>query len=533
MINRNWYWDLIRTDSLLWLFSLFLGLAVSYCILAFRHFIHFLEMLWLSPNGLEGFILSEWNILFFITPIIGGICLGVFLHFYVPQKRGSGVADVIEARVFDLDKLTLRQALHGFIISGWSLGMGASAGREGPAVHIGACLGAVITKKLSFNVYERRILMACGVAAAVSASFNVPFAGILFAHEIVLRHYSAKAMAPNVIASVVAALVVRHYLGDDFAFHIPDVQVSHLWEMPAFALLGVLCALLAVLFQLCSVKSENLYNAMNPPILIRPVISGICLGIVGLFIPQILGLGYHTLNNTISGYYSAEILLLFVLVKIAMTAITLAGRFGGGVFTPSLVMGGMLGAAFGQILVMVFPYADISVNAYTLVGMGATAAAVLGAPISTAMIILELTGGHRIAIAILLTVSIAVILHYRIAHTSFFYMQLKGRGVDIEDGVHREIVKSITLQNVINTIESSTNCKKENDKLACALLNDGLYLDEKETLEQAIVYFSLHNTEYIVVTRQKDDIEIIGILNKLDLLQFYIHALEEHNEEHN
>ena len=274
-------------------------------------------------------------------------------------------------------------------------------------VHLGAALSSALARKFALPAWGKRTLLGCGVAAAVSASFNAPIAGVLFAHEVILGHYAMRAFVPIVISSVSATILSRLCFGDVVAFTIPDYQITSFWEFPAFALLGLVCALVAVLFQFALIGADYVARNITIPLYLRPAIGGVFIGAIALVFPQVLGVGYDATDQALKSQLPLELLLGLLIAKTAATAITLASRFGGGIFSPSLYLGAMAGGAFGIIAAGVFPEMASSEGLYSILGMGAVAAAVLGAPISTTVMVFELTGGYALSIGLLLTVSIS------------------------------------------------------------------------------------------------------------------------------
>ncbi|MGI9568466.1 MAG: chloride channel protein, partial [Desulfobulbia bacterium] len=355
---------------------------------------------------LEAALQLPWFVIL-LAPAIGGLIVGIFLQWVIPGRRTFGVADVIEARAVKDCKIPVESGLCSAVISALSLGFGASAGREGPVVHLGATIASFLEDQFNLPKSARRTLLACGVAAAVSASFNAPIAGVLFAHEVILAHYALSAFVPIVLSSVAGTVIVRIHLGSFPAFIIPDYQITSFWEFPAFALLGLTCAAVAILFQLSLITTDRVARNLPLPLWFRPVIGGLMIGVLAVFFPHILGVGYGTTDAALNQQLTLSLMLSLLVVKTAATAITLASRFGGGIFSPALYLGAMAGGAFGIIAAMALPEIASSNGLYVILGMGAVAAAVIGAPVSTTVIAFELTGGYELTIALLLAVSIS------------------------------------------------------------------------------------------------------------------------------
>ena len=246
-------------QPLTWLLGLVIGIAVSYAALAFRFLIGVFQHPWLgtmSERVVSATATTPWWVIV-LAPTIGGLIVGTALHRFMPGQRAQAVADVIESRALRDCKIEPRVGLLNALLSALSLGAGASAGREGPVVHLGATIASWLEHRFQLSASNRRTLLASGVGAAVAASFNAPIAGVLFAHEVILGHYAMRAFVPIVIASVSGGVITRLHLGNFPAFTIPDYRITTYLEVPAFVLLGATCAAVAILFQFAIMATER------------------------------------------------------------------------------------------------------------------------------------------------------------------------------------------------------------------------------------------------------------------------------------
>lgn len=277
-----------------WLLAVVVGLAAAIGAIAFRLAIGLFQLPWIgtvSENVATAARAAPWWAVL-LAPAVGGLAVGLLLTWLIPGRRAQAVADVIEARAFPSRKLDLRTGLGSALVSAISLGSGGSAGREGPVVHLGATLASSLGNLFTLPAAARRTLMAAGVAAAISASFNAPIAGVLFAQEVILGHFAPSAFVPIVIASVIATVVSRLWFGDFPAFVVPDYQITSYWEVPAFVLLGITCAVVAILFQFSLIASDRMASRVSMPLWLRPMIGGFAVGGMALVFPEILGVGY-------------------------------------------------------------------------------------------------------------------------------------------------------------------------------------------------------------------------------------------------
>lgn len=531
-ILRNWikpnlelHWQ--TKQILVWFMALNAGVMVAFGTIMFREFILFIQYLWVGTSSesiLEIIANAPWYLVF-VGPVLGGLLVGICLEKIVPGKRTFGVADVIEVKTHGSKPIAILPALSSALVTSISLGAGASTGREGPVVHLGAAISSYLGAKFNLPNWGAKTLLGCGVAAAVSASFNAPIAGVLFAHEVVLGHYAKRAIIPIIIASVSSTIVTRFWFGDVAAFTIPNYQVTSNWEFPAFALLGVVCALVAVIFQFSLVGTDYVTRNIKIPLWLRPAIGGLAIGTIALAFPHVLGVGYEATDMALKSQLPLMMLLGLLVAKTAATAISMASRFGGGIFSPALYLGAMAGGAFGLIAAQVFPEMASSQGLYAILGMGAVAATVLGAPISTTMIVFELTGGYTLSLALLLTVSIAYGISNAIHGHSFFEWQLEMRGLFVQDGPHRSLLRVTTVENFMSPLD-------ENEKNLRFDPNIGsISLTPSTTLERALRTFDNGGHASLPVVDEKDETKIIGWAHQSQALCFFNNALIEASEE--
>lgn len=519
-------------EPLIWSLALVIGIAVGFAALGFRLLIGLIQFPWLGTTAEEQVVTAatevHWLVIL-LVPAIGGLIVGQILERFMPGRRPHGVADVIEARAIRDCNIPTREGLLSALIAAISLGTGNSAGREGPVVHLGATLASFVEDYFTLPPATRRTLLACGVAAAVSASFNAPIAGVLFAHEVILAHFAMSAFVPIVIASVVGTLVIRGTHGDAPAFTLPNYEITSFLEFPAFALLGVVCALVAIIFQASLVVTERVAWNFQIPLWARPAIGGLMVGAIAIVFPEVLGVGYEATNRALHIESGVSIALLIALLaaKTAATSITLASRFGGGIFSPSLYLGAMAGGAFGLIATSVFPDVASSGGLYAILGMGAVASAVLGAPISTAMVVFELTGGYAMTIALLVTVAIATALTHAVHGESFFHWQLSTRGLFLQEGPHKEITRRMVVRGFMTplTEDETPDPITSDDETPWVLATD--------TLESTLRLFDRTGHHRLAVVESSDTTKIVGWANHLDALHAFNQALiDSHVEEH-
>ena len=442
----------LRGEQLaLHLLALGVGVAAAAGAVVFREAIDLFQLFFLGfrhENVGSGAVeLPAWRLL--LAPTAGGLLIGYLSYRFVPGGRPQGVAHVIEANARLAGRMSLRQGISTALINAASIGSGASTGREGPAVHFGAAIASWLGRPFRLTRSQSRTLLGCGVAAAVAASFNAPIAGVFFALEVVIGHYALQAFSPIVVASVAGTLVSRMYFGDYPAFILPEGDIRSFWEFPAFALLGVASAAVAIAFMRLAGAIElgvgRLVKRGPLPPWLFPAFAGFLVGVMALRYPELLGVGYEATDNALRANYELSMLVTLLALKIVATAACVGCGFGGGVFSPALFLGAMLGGAFGQIAAIPFPDLHSGAATYSLIGMGAVAGAVLGAPISTILMVFELTGDYRTTLGVMVAVSIASIITKSFHSPSFFADQLARRGVPLSGGHDSAILSGVTV----------------------------------------------------------------------------------------
>lgn len=534
-VEENWR-EFYRSRNVLgWLLAALLGFAAAYATILFRVGIAATQWLWIGTFD-EGTAsaarAAPWWLLM-AGPVIAGLVVGLGIRFFMPSQRTEGVSDVIEAAGLKAGHMPMKSGLISAALTAISLGGGASAGREGPAVHLGATISAWFVQKFKFDAEWGRILLACGAAGAVTASFNAPIAGVLFAHEIILGHYALRAFVPVSIASVSATSVARFHLGDFPAFSLPDYNIASYFEFPAFALLGLVAAAVAISFMAATLYADRVARGIVIPVWLRPVIGGVLVGLIALAAPEVLGVGYEATDNALKQSYSFTFLLLLLVAKIAATAITLASRFGGGVFSPSLYLGAMAGGAFGIIAATVFPGMASAHGLYAIVGMGAVAAAVLGAPLSTTLIVFELTADYEVTIALLLANAIATAVTQATIGRSFFHWQLEQRNVHLQEGPHRRVMQNIKIRDVMTRFDRAHPYSEDAPRLEYEA-GEPIRVYPYDPLSRALDLMEAHDLDYVPVCESKNHESAIGRVTRVSALKALADGLisasrEEHH----
>ena len=467
-----------------------------------------------------------------LIPTIGGVATGLIFHYLTDDGRVRSVADVIEGAALHDGRVEGKEGLASAAASLITLSTGGSTGREGPAVHIAAMISSKVCEWVNARGITARDLLGCATGAAVAASFNAPIAGALFALEVILRHFALHAFAPIVIASVAGAVVHQIAFGDQVEFNLPlapDLQFYV--ELPAFMGLGLVSGVVAVILMrsifLADTVASGIQDHLTLPRWLRPAVAGVLLGLIATQFPVIIGVGYETTFAALSGNLILSQAILFCMIKVVAVSITMGGRMGGGVFSPSLMVGALLGLSYGIIATSFVPSMSGSVSLYALAGMAAVAAAVLGAPISTTLIVFEMTGDWQTGLAVLVTVSLATALSSRYVDRSFFLTQLERRNIHVAIGPQGYLLELVRTDATMRPIDEAT--QEDWD-----LVEKGHYVSAAGTLNTAMTVFERTRAAYLPVVKVGGETapsQIVGRLHEVDALRAYNKALSDAAEE--
>ncbi|MEG3662669.1 chloride channel protein [Celeribacter halophilus] len=530
--------DLVRrrgpSQIQFWFIALLIGIASGFAALGFRKGIDLLQgMLYGTPDlrHLHTFASDlPWYWVLFL-PVFGGLVVGIVLNWFTPDGRVRSVADVIEGAALNQGRVEKRAGLASAFASLITLSTGGSSGREGPVVHLAGVISTWVSNRLHADGITGRDLLGCAVAAAVSASFNAPIAGALFALEVVLRHFAVHAFAPIVIASAAGTVINRLEFGGVTEFTLAaEGALSFYVELPAFLILGLLSGLVAVLMMRSIFMADDfgswVQEKLHLPPVLRPAFAGLLLGLMAIQFPHIIGVGYETTSAALTGHLLLWQAVIYTVIKVIAVSITMAGRMGGGVFSPALMVGALTGLSFGLVATAIFPTVSGTATLYALAGMGAVAAAVLGAPISTTLIVFELTGDWQTGLAVMVAVSLSTALASRLVDRSFFLTLLERRGVHLAAGPQAYLLATVRVHQCYR----APDAPRAAPEAACReLIAQGIYLSPNATLERAMPLFEKNNLIFIpvVTLREETGPELHGALFHVDALRVFSRKLAE------
>ncbi len=430
-----------------------IGVMAAVGALIFRAMILGTEVAFWQEAGLTVEHLREvpWYVKL-LLPAIGGLLLAPIVVKLAPEARGSGIPEVIESTAMHGGMVPARIVPLKALAAAICIGSGGSAGREGPIVHIGAAIGSWIAQRLRSSVKQMRTYVGCGVAGGIAATFNTPFAGALFAVEVVLGDFGTAKISPIVISSIIATVVSRHYSGEFPRIEVPEfTEQMNLLSISSYLLLGVAAAVISALF--IKMMGWGWKAAARWPfsLYLLPAVGGLAVGVIGIFLPHVFGVGYDTINMVLSGEVGIVLMVMILFGKLIATSATLTSGGSGGIFAPSLFIGAMLGGIFGQVVHTVAPGLSITPEAYALIGMGAMVAGTTRAPISAILVIFELTYESEVILPLMAACIPSVIVSAVIHGDSIYIAKLTHKGVRLRKQGELNLLKGMQVRDVMQS----------------------------------------------------------------------------------
>jgi chloride channel protein, CIC family len=378
--------------------------------------------------------LGVWFLL--VIPVVGGLLYGPLIQRFAPEARGHGVPEVMLAVAENEGRIRPPVTVVKALASAICIGTGGSVGREGPIVQIGSAAASTLGQLFKVPGVKLRVLVACGAAGGIAATFNAPLTGVFFGFEIILAVFSIDALFATILSAVVADLVSRAVFGSApfFATLPHGLVVQRPVVFLLLAVLGLVCGLLGWTFKSVLYRMEDAADALwrGRPEWARPAVGGLALGAVLLAVPEMYGVGYPVMERAIAGHYVLWFLLVLLVAKIVATSVTLSIGGSGGVFAPSLFMGAMAGMAYGTVVDHVFGPVVSSPAVFAVVAMGGVFGAAAQAPLTATASAVEMTGNFSLILPALLVVGIATALSKHLSAGNIYTTKLLRRGVNID-----------------------------------------------------------------------------------------------------
>jgi chloride channel protein, CIC family len=430
----------------LFVLAVIVGAGSGLGAVVFRYLIYFFT--WLATGqsqfGQQGRVASSHLPFlgagfFVLIPVVGGFLYGPMIYRWAREARGHGVPEVMIAVAENGGRIRPQVSVVKAVASALCIGVGGSVGREGPIVQIGSALASTVGQWTKMPENRLRILVACGAAGGISATFNAPITGLFFGVEIILREFSIDSLFTVMLSAMLADVVGRLFLGSAPFLHgfPPGIALHHLTTYLLVAVLAVVAGLIGLAFNKVVYLVEDLWDVVwkNRPEWARPGIGGIALGLILLAVPQMYGVGYPVMYKAVGGDYALWFLLILALAKIAACSMTLGIGGSGGIFAPSLFIGVTSGYAFGDIVHHIFGAGAGQPALYAVVAMGAVFASAAGAPLTALASVVEMTGDYVLTLPVMLAVGIAAALSRALSYGTIYTTKLLRRGEDVDRAV--------------------------------------------------------------------------------------------------
>ncbi len=443
-------WAKMTEHTFMVVVALIIGAFAGFGALLIRVMIKEISKFSYSGSGtfLANVIAAPWYIKV-LVPALGGLIVGPLIYFLAREAKGHGVPEVMQSILLKGGVIRPRVAVVKAIASAITIGTGGSVGREGPIVQIGSSIGSSIGQFFKVNSVRMKTFVGCGAAAGIAAAFNAPIAGALFAVEIILGDFAFAQFSPIVISSVMATVISHHFEGNFAAFQVPEYQLTSPYELIFYFILAALAAVVGHIFIRVLYYSEDFFDdRLKIPDYAKPVIGGLLIGGIALLYPEIMGVGYESINDALHGKTVWDLALVLIFAKIIATSLTLGSGGSGGIFAPSLFLGAMTGVFFGSFVHWLFPGITSTPGAYALVAMGGLVAATTYAPITAIIIVFELTNDYHIILPLMITCIVSTIIATKFSRESIYTLKLVQRGIQIKDGAETNVMKSIFVKEV-------------------------------------------------------------------------------------
>ncbi len=494
--SRSWWrtWLLVRVTELrqresqiFLVLALVIGALTGLAVVAF---ILLTERMGMRLYPVDG---APWRRLVF--PVGGSLGIGYLLYRYFPDARGSGVPQTKAALFAREGRITLRTVLGKFFCTSATLASGIPLGREGPSVQVGAGIASVLGRLLGLRIEQVKKLIPVGAAAAIAAAFNTPLAAVLFALEEIVGDLHAPVIGAVVLASATSWVVLRLLLGNSPLFKVPQYQLVHPAEFAIYAVLGLAGGLVSVAFtKLLLGMRARFLRFSQKTVWFQPVAGGLLVGVMGWFVPQTLGVGYGFVGDALNGTMAFKLMLLLVILKLFAVTISYASGNAGGIFGPSLFIGAMLGGTVGTVAHHLLPTYTATPGAYALVGMGAVFAGVVRAPMTSVLMIFEMTQDYAVIVPLMLANLVSLFIASRLQHEPIY------EALAVQDGIH------------LPTAEGRQ--RRDQRQLTRIMQTANLSLAAEMTVQEALEQVRSSELRTWLVTDRRG---VVGVINRSQL----------------
>lgn len=381
-----------------------------------------------------------------VIPILGALGTGYLLYRFFPEARGSGIPQTRAAIFINDGRISLRTVLGKFFLCSTSLASGIALGREGPSVHIGSGIASVIARRLGLSTAQVRWLVPVGASAALAAAFNTPIAAVLFSLEEIMGDLHAPILGSVVLSSTTSWMVLHLVLGDEPLFHVAAYHLVDPSELLVYVVLGIIGGFGSVVFVRLLLELRKAFARLpKSTVWLQPVAGGLCIGLIGYFVPQVMGVGYDQVDRALSGDLVLHAFVLFAALKIVATAMCYASGNAGGIFGPSMFIGAMIGGAVGHVAHSLLPATTAGPGAYALVGMGTAFAGIIRTPLTSVIMIFEVTRNYTIIVPLMISNLLAFYISQKFQHDPIYEALSRQDGLHLPSGEFRTMSRQLRV----------------------------------------------------------------------------------------
>ncbi|HWQ28544.1 MAG TPA: chloride channel protein [Dehalococcoidia bacterium] len=557
-------------DARLLTLALVVGTLSGLGAVALAKMLQFVDWLAFDRGRAALSFLGDASVLF--LPAAGGLLVGPLVYYAAREARGHGVPEVILAVETAGGRIRPHVAAVKALASAITIGTGGSAGREGPIVQIGASLGSSVGQLLKLGDDHIRLLLAAGAAGGIAATFNAPIAGMFFAVEVILRRFTTRNFTVIIVAAVMANVMYSTILGDHAVVAAPQYRLHDPLELLFYAGLGVAAAVAGMAFVGAVYGLEEAFDRSPLPPLVKPALGGLAVGAIGVWSLHPLGAGITGIEEIVNGGFATRTLICLFAAKLAATSFTLGSGGSGGVFAPSLFMGAALGAALGRTVHALAPDVAPQPEAYAVVGMAALFAAAARAPVTSVLIIFEITRDYRLIAPLMLAVAIATVVAQVINRETIYTIKLIRRGIDIQRERTGYLLDGVALGELLRpapTVEPTVTVRElvelfseSDDTLAvvhdergrllglvdAATVQQRLAVGETEvtagelasrdfprlhpdhTIHDALARSETADADAFAIVSRSDPQRVLGIVTRRDMLRMYARLARREDE---
>jgi CIC family chloride channel protein len=496
--------SLSREDRTVIILSFVIGALAGLVIVAFILLTGRLAARMYPPGS------AAWRRIF--VPTAGSLVSGVLLYRYFPDARGSGIPQTKFAIFIYNGYISLKTVIGKFVCCSISLASGVALGREGPSVQIGAGIASVLGRRFGLSTESVKSLVPAGCSAALAAAFNTPIAAVLFSLEEILGDLHAPVIGSVVIAAATSWVMLHLILGDEPLFHVPAYQLVSPFEFGIYALLGLIGGLGSVLFVKLLLGLRVWFKSLPKwTAWFQPAIGGLTVGLLGWFVPEVLGVGYDFVERVLGGDLALKTVVLLAFLKIVATATCYSSGNAGGIFGPSLFIGAMIGAAVGSVAHSLFPGQTAGPGAYALIGMGTAFAGIIRSPLTSVIMIFEMTRDYSIIVPLMISNLISFLVSYRLQREPIYEALAHQEGVHLPGSESREHFSRLQVSSIMQSAP-------ELDSAGPEMLE---HVHPDDSLSMALEKMGGAGVKALPVVSRANQRQILGVVTLTEILKAY------------